>query len=108
MKHLLATLVVVSALGAAANACPMCKDSVPNQEGAATSLRDSYDAGGQNISGGMNASVYVMLATLIGTIGLVSTVMVKGVRSSATTQRGFPVRPSDPRPEEPSDQSKSL
>jgi hypothetical protein len=100
MKHLLATLVVLGALGSAARACPMCKDSVPNQEGASASLRDSYDAGGQNISGGMNASVYVMLGTLIGTIGLVSTIMVKGIRSAAaaTQQPGFPVRPNDRRP----------
>ena len=30
----------------------------------------------------MNTSVYVMLGTLFGTIGLVSTVIVRGVRSS--------------------------
>lgn len=89
MKHLLATAVVVAALTSAASACPMCKDSVPNQEGAAGALHDSYDSGGRNISGGMNASVYVMLATLFGAIGLVSTVLVKGARSSS--QRGFPV-----------------
>jgi hypothetical protein len=90
MKHLLATAVVLAALSGAASACPMCKDSVPNQEGANGSLHDSYDTGGMNISGGMNASVYVMLATLFGAIGLVSTVMVKGVRSSAH-RHGFPV-----------------
>ena len=94
MKHLLVTVLML-VVGSAAQACPMCKDSVPNQEGATSALRDSYDAGGQNISGGMNASVYVMLGTLIGTIGLVSTVMVKGIRSSAANQRGFPVRPGD-------------
>jgi hypothetical protein len=99
MKHLLATFVVLGSITAGARACPMCKDSVPNQEGASTALRDSYDAGGQNISGGMNASVYVMLGTLFGAIGLVSTIMVKGVRSSAANQRGFPVRPDDRRPE---------
>jgi hypothetical protein len=99
MRHLLATLVVLGSITATARACPMCKDSVPNQEGAATGLRDSYDAGGQNISGGMNASVYIMLGTLFGTIGLVSTVMVKGIRSSAANQRGFPVDPDDRRPE---------
>lgn len=99
MKHLLATLVVVSAIGTASQACPMCKDSVPNQEGVSGPLRDSYDAGGQNISGGMNVSVYVMLGALLGTIGLASTVMVKGVRSSTAARRGFPVRPDEERGE---------
>jgi len=94
MKHLLATVVVVAALGGSAHACPMCKDSLPNKEGAGTPLRDSYDSGGQNIAGGMNLSVYVMLATLMGTIGLISTVMIKGMRSSAA-RHGFPVRPQD-------------
>jgi hypothetical protein len=97
MKKFLATFVVLAACSGAAVACPMCKDSVPNKEGGSSPLRDSYDAGGQNISGGMNASVYVMLATLIGTIGLVSTVMVKGIRSS-TARHGFPLQPGDPNP----------
>ena len=109
MKQLLATLVVVSAIGTAAQACPMCKDSVPNQEGVSGPLHDSYDAGGQNISGGMNASVYLMFAALFGTIGIVSTVMVKGARSSAVSQRrGFPVRPDERQSDDSSDQSKSL
>jgi len=95
MKQLLATAVVVAALTGAASACPMCKDSVPNQEGAGGALHDSYDTGGASISGGMNTSVYVMLATLFGAIGLVSTVMIKGARSSAP-RHGFPiVRPQD-------------
>jgi hypothetical protein len=92
MKQLLATAVVLAALSGAASACPMCKDSVPNQEGSSGSLHDSYDSGGRNISGGMNASVYVMLATLFGAIGLVSTVLVKGARSAAP-RLGFPVVP---------------
>jgi hypothetical protein len=83
MKNLIATFVVLAALADAAFACPMCKDSVPNKEGASTPLRDSYDSGGQNISGGMNASVYVMLGTLFATMGLVSTVIIKGIRSSS-------------------------
>jgi hypothetical protein len=95
MKHVLATVVVVAALAGSARACPMCKDSLPNKEGASTPLRDSYDSGGQNIAGGMNLSVYVMLGTLVGTIGLISTVMIKGMRSSAA-RHGFPVQPRHP------------
>jgi hypothetical protein len=95
MKKHFATLVVLAALGNGAFACPMCKDSVPNKEGASAPLRDSYDAGGQNISGGMNASVYVMLGTLFATMGLVSTVLIKGLRS-ATGQRGTPSRTNGP------------
>jgi hypothetical protein len=103
-KTLLATAVVLAALTGAASACPMCKDSVPNQEGT-SSLHDAYDTGGASISGGMNASVYVMLATLFGAIGLVSTVLVKGARSSAP-RHGFPVIRPDDRDE--SNHNKSL
>ena len=100
MKRLIATFVVLGAVTTGASACPMCKDSVPNQEGASGPLHDSYDAGGQNISGGMNASVYLFLGALFGTIGLASTVMVRGVRSSAMSQRrGFPVQPDERREE---------
>ena len=96
MKQLLATAVVLAALAGVSSACPMCKDSVPNQEGTSASLHDAYDTGGASISGGMNTSVYVMLATLFGAIGLVSTVLVKGARSSSAAQHGFPVvRPDD-------------
>src|SRR5687768_10428615 len=90
MKQTLATLVVLAAFAGAASACPMCKDSVPNKEGESTPLRDSYDSGGQNISGGINASVYVMLGTLFATMGLVSTVIIKGLRSTAGQQEVSP------------------
>ena len=97
MKRLLATLVVLTAATTSVLACPMCKDSVSNREGETNELHDSYSTGGQNIAGGMNVSVYVMLGTLFGAIGLVSTVIVKGVHSS-NAQRGFPVdRKSDGR-----------
>ena len=90
MKRLLASLIVLTAITTGASACPMCKDSVSNREGETNELHDSYTTGGQNIAGGMNASVYVMLGTLFGMIGLVSTVIVKGVHSS-NASRGFPV-----------------
>lgn len=87
MNRLLVSLALLIATGGAP-ACPMCKDSVPNREGAAA-LRDSYNSNGQNISGGINASVYFMLGGLVGVIGLVGTVIVKGARS-AEARRGFP------------------
>jgi hypothetical protein len=96
MKRLLATFIVMTAT-TGAFACPMCKDSVSNREGETNELHDSYTTGGQNIAGGMNTSVYVMLGTLFGMMGLVSMVIVKGVRSSEAG-RGFPVERKDRRP----------
>jgi hypothetical protein len=94
MKRSLATLIVLAATTTGALACPMCKDSVSNREGETNELHDSYTTGGQNIASGLNASVYVMLGTLFGMMGLVSTVIVKGVRSSGAT-RGLPIERSD-------------
>ena len=88
MKRFLASIVVLTATSGAF-ACPMCKDSVPNKEGEVNELHDSYTANGRNISGGMNTSVYVMLGTFLSMIGLISTVVVKGVRSS-DANRPFP------------------
>ena len=86
MKRLLAVVVLLVATQGAM-ACPMCKDSISNAEGQTNELHDSYTANGQNISGGINASVYVMLGTFFGVVGMVSTVIVKGVRGSSG-QRG--------------------
>jgi hypothetical protein len=94
MKRFFATLIVIAATTTGALACPMCKDSVSNREGETNELHDSYTTGGQNIAGGMNTSVYVMLGTLFGMMGLVSTVIVKGVRSSGAG-RGYPVARKD-------------
>src|SRR5947209_4843808 len=96
MKRLLVTFIVIAATATGALACPMCKDSVSNREGETNELHDSYTTGGQNIAGGMNTSVYVMLGTLFGMMGLVSTVIVKGVRSSGVS-RGFPIERKDER-----------
>lgn len=91
MKTRMVALVVVSALSWTALACPMCKDSVPNKENAAT-IRFSNATESQNISGGINASIYFMLAGLVGVMGLVSMVVVKGVRGNAP-RRGFEMKP---------------
>jgi hypothetical protein len=82
MKRLLA-LLIVSAMGLGVQACPMCKDSASNQEGASSAqLHDAYSSQGENISGGLNTSIYVMFACLLGVGGMVTTVMVKGMRSA--------------------------
>ena len=93
MKKWISAFVVLTACSGAF-ACPMCKDSVANKEGDKT-LHDSMSATGQNISGGINASVFFMLGGFIATLGLASTVLVRGVRGGA--KRGFPVEPKDPK-----------
>ena len=64
-------------------ACPFCKDSVPNS--------DAQMAGG--VPSGFNNTVYIMLASLIGLIGMVSFTLVKGARGNINgrTGRGFPL-----------------
>jgi hypothetical protein len=92
MKKMIATLVVLAA-SSGAFACPMCKDSVANKEGD-KELHDSMSATGQNISGGINTSVFFMLGGFVGTVGLISTVLVRGARGGAKG-RGFPIDRDD-------------
>jgi hypothetical protein len=66
-----------------ASACPMCKDSIPSS--------DAAQAG--SLPGGFNTSVYIMLAALIGVIGLVSGVIYKGIASTNVKAGGFEVKP---------------
>ena len=97
MKKRIATLVLLTACGTA-SACPMCKDSIANKEGETAQL-DSMSATGQNISGGINKSIYFMLAGFLGTLALTSMVIVKGIRGgTATKPGGFPVEPKDKKP----------
>jgi hypothetical protein len=76
-------MLAVMGLATAAQACPMCKDSVPNS--------DSQSASGVPV--GLNTSVYMMLGGLFATLGLVSFVIVKGVRETdaRSSRRGFPL-----------------
>ena len=53
-------------------ACPMCKDSIP----------DTDALNPENVPGGINTSIYYMLGGLFATIGLVATVITRGVRST--------------------------
>ena len=82
MKKLLAIFVVLFACSSSARACPMCKDSASNSQAASGPLHDAYSSNGENISGGLNTSIYVMFASLLGVGGIISTVMVRGMRSS--------------------------
>lgn len=68
-------------LAGAAAACPMCKDSIP--------ASDAQQAA--SLPGGFNASIFYMLGGLFGVMGLLATIIVKGVRSSTKPVNGFPI-----------------
>ena len=80
MKRLAAIIVLLTTCSGAF-ACPMCKDSASNREGAA-GIRDQYTSNGEGMSTGLNRSIYVMLGVLFGILGVVSTVIVKGIRNT--------------------------
>ena len=83
--HIFLVLLVMLATSALALACPMCKDSIPSS--------DATQPNG--LPSGFNVSVYTMLVGLFCMIGLVGTVIVKGVRSSTRAA----ITPSAHRPE---------
>ena len=92
---LLSALLLGLALFAApASACPGCKDSVGNDETAATSGGDPTMPSG--LPGGFNTSVLLMLGGVFGTMGLVGWVVVKGIRTPSSRGGGFPVQPKPP------------
>jgi hypothetical protein len=98
MKRFIATLVLLTA-STGAFACPLCKDSVPNAEGSSGPMKDNYTSNGENISGGINKSIYLFLGGLFGTLGLISTVMFRSIRNTPMApppSRGaFPVKRND-------------
>lgn len=98
-----ALAIVAVVLGAqVAQACPMCKDSIPGS--------DAAQAG--SVPGGFNQSVYLLLGGLFTCIGMMTTTIVRAVRNtnvsidpaaSATgsqNSRGFEVRPTGSSPGE--------
>ena len=89
---LISYALLLSACGLA-SACPMCKDSIPNGEAATAQQAGSLPSG-------FNYSVYYMLGGLFFTIGMISTVVYKGIRSTNVHVdpriRGFDVKPKDP------------
>ncbi|MGH7213731.1 MAG: hypothetical protein ACREIT_03070 [Tepidisphaeraceae bacterium] len=90
---ILAIVFVALVVTSAAVACPMCKDSIPNGEGA--SAPPSVGAGPGMSAGapwGFNFSIYYMLAGMLLVLGLVVRTSVKGIRSAdAARSRGVGV-----------------
>ena len=95
MKKLLAILVVLTATSGAF-ACPLCKDSVANREGDSGPLKTNFNSNGENISGGINKSIYFMFAGLFGVLGMITTVVFKSIRHTPVAppppDRAFPVK----------------
>jgi hypothetical protein len=92
MKRLpliLIPVVILAACGFAIG-CPMCKDSIPNGEAATAAQAGSLPSG-------FNYSVYYMLSGLFLTLGLISTIIYKGIASTnVRLPRGFEVKPLSP------------
>ena len=87
---LILSIVLVLSLNAAVLACPMCKDSIPNS--------DAASAGG--VPTGFNTSVYLILGTFLGVLTLVLGGIWHAVHTtpnSAPRERGFPIKPGDPK-----------
>jgi len=63
---------LIPLLNTAVLACPLCKDSVPNSGG---------EAGG-SLPTGMNNSVYFMLGGFFVVLGLITGIVIKGVRDT--------------------------
>ena len=99
MKRLI-SIVVVLVASSGAFACPLCKDSVANREGDSGPLKTNYNSNGENISGGINQSIYLMFAGLFGTLGMIGTVVFKSVRHTPNApppaKGAFPVKTDDP------------
>lgn len=71
-RTIILTVFLVTLITGFASACPMCKDSIPNSDvGNAVA-----------VPSGFNFSVYYMLTGLFATIGLISFIVVKGVRDA--------------------------
>ena len=83
------SLLALQGFAAVAAACPMCKDSISSEAGA--------DGPAPGLPSGFKVSIYLMLAGLFCVLGLVSGVIVKGVRSTnvqaqpSNKPKGFPL-----------------
>jgi hypothetical protein len=69
------SLLALQAFSAAAWACPMCKDSIAADGTGATGSTPGLPSG-------FKVSIYLMLGGLFGVMGLISGIIVKGVRST--------------------------
>lgn len=65
-------ILIVTMLAAVADACPMCKESLP--------ATDAQQASAVPV--GFNYSVYLLLAGFLGVLSLISGVIYKGVRDA--------------------------
>ena len=77
------SLLLVLALQAAALACPMCKDAIPNSDAQAPGSRP----------GGFNTSIYYMLGGVFTVFATGAVFVVKTIRQTdgTATRRGFDV-----------------
>jgi hypothetical protein len=80
------SIFLVQAFAAVASACPMCKDSITDNGGP--------DGPTIGLPNGFKYSIYLLLGGLFCVLGLVSSVIVKGVRSTNNPlppRGGFPL-----------------
>src|SRR5436853_5705491 len=82
--------VLVLILSAAAQACPMCKDSIPNSDAQSATM----------VPGAVNNSIFLMFAAFTSCLGLIVHTLVKGARTSQPPRggrggRGFPLDRDD-------------
>jgi hypothetical protein len=69
-RNILLAAVVVIAFAGIASACPLCNDSIASTD----------SAGSPGISDAFNTSIYVMLGSFLGVLGLVAGIIIKGIR----------------------------
>jgi di/tricarboxylate transporter len=84
MRRFLTTLAALGVLliSTAAMACPMCKDSVPNNDGQSAAM----------VPGAVNNSIFLMFAAFAASLGMITWTLVKGARSANPRERrGFPL-----------------
>jgi hypothetical protein len=82
IKRILVCVLFTFALASIAQACPMCKDSIPNS--------DAQQAGSLPL--GFNHSVYFVLVGFLTVLGTTVTMIVRAVRGTNASQvPGFQV-----------------
>ncbi len=89
MKRWTVPLMTFAILACAtfAQACPLCKDSIPNSEAQAAG----------SLPGGFNYSIYYMLCSLFCVIAGFGFFIVRTIRATdrGANGRGFPTRTTD-------------
>ena len=80
MKLYILPLLVLALVATAAQACPNCKDSIPNSSAESP----------PGVANGINASIYLMLGAFLTVLGFILNLVVKAARPAG---RGFPVKP---------------